>query len=86
MSSAGSFILMQIKVIFIRMVSHLGSLWNRGTRELGNGLLENDRQTIEKKMKNGEEGLRSTRLRINWFSKATFTIWLLKKKGQSNSI
>ena len=28
---------MQIKVIFIRMVSHLDSLSNRGTRELGNG-------------------------------------------------
>ena len=39
MSSACSFILMQIKAIFIRMVSHLDSLWNRGTRELGNGLL-----------------------------------------------
>ena len=39
MSSACSFIFMQIKVIFIRMVSHLDSLWNRGTRELGNGLL-----------------------------------------------
>ena len=39
MSSAYSFILMQIKVIFIRMVSHVDSLWNRGTRELGNGLL-----------------------------------------------
>ena len=38
MSSACSFILMQIKVIFIRMVSHLNSLWNRDTRELGNGL------------------------------------------------
>ena len=38
MSSACSFILMQSKVIFIRMVSHLDSLWNRGTRELGNGL------------------------------------------------
>ena len=38
MSSACSFIFMQIKVIFIRMVSHLDSLWNRGTRELGNGL------------------------------------------------
>ena len=25
--------------IFIRMVSHLDSFWNRGTRELGNGLL-----------------------------------------------
>ena len=40
MSSACSFILMQIKVIFIRMVSHLDSLWNRGTRELGNSLLQ----------------------------------------------
>ena len=39
MSSACSFIFMQIKVIFITMVSHLDSLWNRGTRELGNGLL-----------------------------------------------
>ena len=38
MSSASSFIFMQIKLIFIRMVSHLDSLWNRGTRELGNGL------------------------------------------------
>ena len=38
MSSACSFIFMQIKVIFIRMVSHFDSLWNRGTRELGNGL------------------------------------------------
>ena len=38
MSSACSFIFMQIKVIFIRMVSHLDSLWNRGTRELRNGL------------------------------------------------
>ena len=39
MSSACSFILMQIKAIFITMVSHLDSLWNRGTRELGNDLL-----------------------------------------------
>ena len=38
MSSACSFIFMQIKVIFI-MVSQLDSLWNRGTREVGNGLL-----------------------------------------------
>ena len=40
MSSASkcSFIFMQIKVVFIRMVSHLDSPWNRGTRELGNGL------------------------------------------------
>ena len=36
MSPACSFISMQIKVIFIRMVSHLDSLWNRGTRELEN--------------------------------------------------
>ena len=39
MSSACGFIFMQIKVIFIRVVSHLDSLWNRGTRELGSGLL-----------------------------------------------
>ena len=26
------------ELIFVRMVSHLDSLWNRGTRELGNGL------------------------------------------------
>ena len=38
MSSACSFFFMQIKVIFIRMVSHIDSVWNRGTRELGNGL------------------------------------------------
>ena len=39
MSSACSFIRMQIKFIFIRMVSHLDSLWSRSTREPGNGLL-----------------------------------------------
>ena len=39
MSSACRFIFMQIKVIFVRMVSHLDSLWNRGTRELENDLL-----------------------------------------------
>ena len=38
MSSAWRFIFTQIKVIFIRMVSHLDSLWSRGARELGNGL------------------------------------------------
>ena len=38
MSSACSFIFMQIKVIFIRMVLHLDSLRDRDTRELGNGL------------------------------------------------
>ena len=38
MNSACSFIFMQIKVIFIRMVSHLDALWNRDIRELGNGL------------------------------------------------
>ena len=37
MSSAYSFIFMQIKVILIRMALHLDSLWNRGTGELGNG-------------------------------------------------
>jgi len=39
MSSAYRFIFMQIKVIFISMVLHLDSFWNRGTRELRNGLL-----------------------------------------------
>ena len=43
MSSTRSFFFMQIKVIFIRMVSHLDSLWNRGARELGNGLLVHDK-------------------------------------------
>ena len=38
MSSACSFIFIQIKVIFITMVSHLDSLSNRGTRKLGNGI------------------------------------------------
>ena len=38
MSFACSFIFMQVKVIFKRMVSHLDSLWSRSTRELGNGL------------------------------------------------
>ena len=39
MTSSYSFICMQIKVILIRMVSHLDSLGHRGTRELRNGLL-----------------------------------------------
>ena len=38
-SSAYRFIFMQIKVIFIRMVSHVDSFWNRGTGQLGIGLL-----------------------------------------------
>ena len=29
---------LRAELIFIRMVSHLDSVWNRGTRELGNGL------------------------------------------------
>ena len=37
MSFACSFIFTQIKVVCIRIVSHLHSLWNRGTGELGNG-------------------------------------------------
>ena len=41
MSSACSFIFMQIKVILMSMVLHLDSLWDRGTRELRNGLLSN---------------------------------------------
>ena len=39
MSSACRLIFMQIKVIFIRKVSHLDSFWNKGSRELGNGLI-----------------------------------------------
>ena len=39
-----------------------------------------------KRAENVEEGLRSLRLRINYFSNATFTIWLLKKKVQLNSV
>ena len=38
MSSVCSFLFMQINVFFIRMVSHLDSLWNRGSRALRNGL------------------------------------------------
>ena len=34
---------MQIKVIFLRMVSHLDSLRNRGTRDLGTGILAKKR-------------------------------------------
>ena len=41
MNSACSFMFTQIKVIFIRLISHLDSLWNRGRRELGNGLFWN---------------------------------------------
>ena len=32
---------MRIKIIFISMVLHLASLWNRGFRQLGNDLLKN---------------------------------------------
>ena len=55
------------KVIFIRMVSHLDSLWNRGTRELGNGLLntrfpaERLKRRIQQNTKN-----RKTWLSICW--------------------
>ena len=38
MSSACRFLFMQIKVIFIRMVLPLDSLWDGGTKELRNGL------------------------------------------------
>ena len=38
---------MQLKVIFIRMVSHLDSLWNRGTRELGNGLMASPSSSVK---------------------------------------
>ena len=33
------------ELIFIWMVSHLDSFWNRGTRELGNGLLSPQQHT-----------------------------------------
>ena len=45
-SSACSFIFMQIKVTFLPMVSQLDSLWNRGTRKLGNDLLVSRDGTI----------------------------------------
>ena len=32
---------MRIKIIFISMVLHLASLWNKGLRQLGNGLIKN---------------------------------------------
>ena len=38
--SAYTFISIQIKFIFIRMVLHLDSFWNRSTRELGNGPIQ----------------------------------------------
>ena len=65
MSSACSFIFMQIKVIFIRLVSHLDSLWNRDTRELGNGLLH---VTEKKRGKTyaSESGLILVLLLIGW--------------------
>ena len=37
-SSTYRFIFMQIKVIFIRIVSHVDSFWNRGTGQLGIGV------------------------------------------------
>ena len=63
------------ELIFIRKVSHLDSFWNRGTRELGNGLL-GPRLTI---------CIWFCLLLISWFRKETnlfwdFTIqsWILK--------
>ena len=46
MSSACSFIFIQIKVIFIRMVSHSDPFGNRGTRELENDLLHTVERTV----------------------------------------
>ena len=68
MSSVRSFFFMQIKVIFIRMVSHLDSLWNRGTRELGNGLLDSSWEFVH------------TCISLNWrneLNKET-TVWLFE--------
>ena len=49
MSCACSFIFTQIIVIFIRMVSHLDSLWNWGTREFRNGILISNMLTFPRK-------------------------------------
>ena len=46
MSSACSFIFMQIKVIFIKMALHLDSLWNRGTNELEMAYFSTDKSEI----------------------------------------
>ena len=45
-SSACNFIFMPVKVIFMRIFSHLDSLWNRGTRELGNGIFQIELKTV----------------------------------------
>ena len=40
-----SFIWMRIKIVFIPMASHLASSWNRGLRQLGNGLCAFERDS-----------------------------------------
>ena len=47
MCSTYRFFFMQIKLVFIRMVLHLDSFWNRGTRELGNGLFSEPPTGVE---------------------------------------
>ena len=54
MSSACSFIFMQIKKIFIRMVSRLHSLSNRGIRELGNGMFASTKRKFSKQVEHLE--------------------------------
>ena len=63
MSSACSFIFMQIKVIFIRMVLHLDSLWNRFTRDLGNGLFPRQQRWKEYPR---EKNTKVPEVRENW--------------------
>ena len=38
---------LRVELIFIWKVSHLGSFWNRGTRELGNGLSGNSEREFK---------------------------------------
>ena len=96
MSSACSFIFMQIKVIFITMVSQLDSLWKRGTRELGNdplspyhasgswkGLIYNHFQNEDCIIRNVD---RSTKIFCNrtWILKIIYIEIWRKKAGLSS--
>ena len=71
MSSACSFIFMQIKVIFLRKVSHLDSLWNRDTRELGNGLLYTASHILRSSNRNL---LVKLYFNLNSYGKRTFSV------------
>ena len=50
---------LHVELIFIRKVSHLDSFWNRGTRELRNGLLQGMR---DRSMRSGTELVRKIKL------------------------